>query len=61
MILVGNTSACNVFWQVGSSATLAVGVEFTGNILAYASVAVDTEATVEGGRTYTTYPHFRCL
>lgn len=49
VILQGNTSACDVYWQVGSSATLAVGVVFAGNILAYASVTVDTGATVQGG------------
>jgi hypothetical protein len=47
--LEDGASACDVFWQVGSSATLAVGISFTGNILAYAGVAVQTGASVEGG------------
>ena len=38
----------NVFWQVGSSATLGVGTTFAGTILAGASVTVMTGATVTG-------------
>jgi hypothetical protein len=46
--LVGGTQACNVFWQVGSSATLGTGTQFRGSILALTSVAAQTAATVEG-------------
>ncbi len=38
----------NVFWQVGSSATLGSGTAFTGNILAYASITLATGATMTG-------------
>src|SRR6185503_12328550 len=38
----------NVFWQVGSSATLGTGSVLKGNILALASITVTTGAAVEG-------------
>jgi hypothetical protein len=38
----------NVFWAVGSSATLGPGTAFTGNILAGASITLTTGATVSG-------------
>jgi hypothetical protein len=38
----------HVFWQVGSSATLASGTVFTGNILAYASITLVTGSTMTG-------------
>jgi type VI secretion system secreted protein VgrG len=40
----------NVFWQVGSSATLNAGSAFEGNILAYASITLDSGATIADGR-----------
>jgi hypothetical protein len=48
VILSGGAKAANVFWQVGSSATLGTGSVFKGNILALASITVTTGATVEG-------------
>ena len=39
---------CNVFWQVGSSATLGTGTSFVGNILALTSITLTTGATVSG-------------
>ena len=45
----GNSSiACNVFWQVGSSATLGTGTSFAGNILALTSITLNTGANVSG-------------
>src|SRR6202022_32198 len=41
-------SDCNVFWQVGSSATLGTGTSFVGNILALSSITLTTGATVSG-------------
>jgi len=38
----------NVFWQVGSSATLAAGVAFKGNIMALASITLSQGTTVSG-------------
>jgi hypothetical protein len=38
----------NVFWQVGSSATLGTNTTFAGNIMAQASVTAATGATLNG-------------
>lgn len=46
--LINGAQACNVFWQVGSSATLGTGSVFVGNILALSSITVTTDVTVEG-------------
>ena len=48
IILVNGASPCNVFWQVGSSATLGTGSVFNGNILAMASITVTTGVTLNG-------------
>jgi len=40
--------AGNVFWQVGSAATLGTGTVFTGNILAYSSITLNTGASLSG-------------
>jgi hypothetical protein len=48
VILAGGAQACNVFWIVGSSATLGVSTSFAGNILAVASITVNTSAVVNG-------------
>jgi hypothetical protein len=44
----GVGDACNVFWEVGSSATLGTYTDFVGNIMAYASVGLDTGAILDG-------------
>lgn len=46
--LVNGASACNVFWQVGTSTTLGTGSSFVGNVLAKSSITATTGATVEG-------------
>ena len=46
--LVNGAQACNVFWQVGSSATLGTGSVFVGNILALTSVSVTNGVLVRG-------------
>jgi hypothetical protein len=48
VVLTNGGSAGNVFWQVGSSATLGTTTAFTGNILALASITVTTGVTVTG-------------
>jgi tetrahydromethanopterin S-methyltransferase subunit B len=48
IILSGGASAANIYWQVGSSATLGTTSVFKGNILAYTSITVTTGAAVEG-------------
>ena len=46
--LTGSAQACNVFWKVGSSATLGSTSTFVGTILALTSVTVTTNVTVTG-------------
>jgi hypothetical protein len=41
-------SQCNVFWQVGTSATLGTATSFAGNILALSSITATTGANVIG-------------
>ena len=48
--LINGAQACNVFWQVGSSATLGTGTAFKGNILALTSITLTTGATIVNGR-----------
>ncbi len=48
VILSGGAQAKNIYWQVGSSATLGTYSVFKGNILAYASITLGTGATLEG-------------
>jgi hypothetical protein len=46
--LIGGAQACNVYWQVGSSATIGTGSAFVGNILALTSITMTTGATLNG-------------
>ena len=46
--VINGAQACNVFWQVASSATLDTGTGFVGTIMASTSISVLTGATVEG-------------
>jgi LPXTG-motif cell wall-anchored protein len=48
VIVSNGAQACNVFWQVGSSATLGTGSTFKGTIMALASISVTTGVDVEG-------------
>jgi hypothetical protein len=48
VVLTGGVEASNVFWQVGSSATLGTGTDFAGNILALTSITITTGASVDG-------------
>jgi hypothetical protein len=43
--LINGGVGCNVFWQVGTSATLGAGTAFAGNILALTSITLNTGAT----------------
>lgn len=45
IILAGGAKASNVYWQAASSATLGLYSEFQGNILAAASITMNTGAT----------------
>ncbi len=46
--LVNGAAPCNVYWQVGSSATLGSTTAFQGNVMALTSITVDNAATVQG-------------
>jgi hypothetical protein len=46
--IINGASACNVFWQVGSSATLGTHSTFRGTILALESITVTTGVTIDG-------------
>ena len=46
--LLNGAHACNVFWQVGSSATLGTASTFVGTILADASITATTSARIQG-------------
>lgn len=48
VVLSGGVQACNVDWQVGSSATIATTTQFVGNILALTSITLNHGATLEG-------------
>jgi hypothetical protein len=48
--LIGRAKASNIFWQVGSSATLKKASVFKGVILAHVSISLGTGATVADGR-----------
>lgn len=48
VILSGGALASNIFWQVGSSATLGTTSVFKGTILAMQSITFNTGATLDG-------------
>ena len=48
VILAGGANAANIFWQVGSSATLGTTTVTEGTILASASITLDTGAVLNG-------------
>ncbi|MEY2458971.1 MAG: hypothetical protein QOG30_801 [Acidimicrobiaceae bacterium] len=52
--LINGAQECNVFWQVGSSATLGTGSDFTGNIMALTSIWFTDSVTVHGRALATT-------
>jgi serine protease AprX len=46
--LVNGAQACNVFWKVGSSATLGTSTDLAGNILALTSISMNDGVTLNG-------------
>jgi hypothetical protein len=46
--LINSASAHNVFWEVGSSATLGTTTTFAGTIMAHDSITLTTGATLNG-------------
>ena len=48
VVLAGGAQAKNIFWQVGSSATLGTNSVFKGTILSLQSITLDTGASLQG-------------
>lgn len=46
--LINGAQACNVYWQVGSSATLGTDTVFNGTIMALTTATLQTRASVAG-------------
>ena len=49
ILLINGAQACDIFWQIGSSATLGTSTNFKGNILALTSITLNTTASSAGG------------
>ena len=48
VVLMNGANPCQVFWQVGSSATIGTTTAFQGNVLALSSISLKNGATVVG-------------
>ena len=48
VMLINGANAANVFWQVGSSATIGQYTLFNGTILAYQDISINTGAEIHG-------------
>jgi len=48
VVLVGGAQAANVFWQVGSSATIGANTEFVGSLLSFTSITTGAGSSVDG-------------
>jgi ice-binding like protein/putative Ig domain-containing protein len=48
IVMSGGASGCNVFWKVGSSATLGTGSTLYGTVMALTSISSGNAATVNG-------------
>jgi hypothetical protein len=48
VVMINGGSDCNVYWQVGSSATLGTGSAIAGSILALSSITLTTSANLSG-------------
>lgn len=52
--LAGGAQACNVYWQIGSSATLGASSTIVGHVIALASISTGATSTVNGQLIATT-------
>ena len=48
VLLTNGASPCNVYWQIGSSATIGTNSTFVGTIMALTSISVTTGANIDG-------------
>ncbi|MDZ4753838.1 MAG: ice-binding family protein [Phycisphaerae bacterium] len=49
---INGADGCNIYWQVGSAATLGTETQFQGNILANTSITLNTGANILDGRAF---------
>jgi hypothetical protein len=54
VLLTGGAQACNVYWQIGSSATLGASSTMAGHVIASASISTGLASTVNGQLIATT-------
>lgn len=50
VVMINGADCCNVYWQIGSSATLGTATEFQGTIIADQSITLNTGANIISGR-----------
>jgi hypothetical protein len=50
VVSINGASGCNIYWQVGSSATLGTDTAFQGNIVAMASITFNARASISDGK-----------
>ena len=48
VLVTNGGTGCNVYWQVGSSATIGTGTQFVGSILALTSITLNSAAHISG-------------
>jgi hypothetical protein len=48
VLLINGAQACDVVWQIGSSATFGTGTSFVGDVLSHTSITAQTDATFHG-------------
>ena len=48
VVFINGAQACNVFWQIGSSATLGVGSTMQGTVMALSAITANTNAAIDG-------------
>lgn len=48
IVFINGATACDVYWQVGSSATIGTTTSFAGTVMALTSITANTGATVQG-------------
>jgi hypothetical protein len=49
VVIINSGKACNVYWQVGSSATIGTTTTFLGNILASSAITLNHGVNIQGG------------
>lgn len=47
--VINSADACNIYWQVGSSATLGTGTQFGGHLMALQSITMNTGSSIFAG------------